>query len=171
MNELTETLTFLIHAIKQFCFGFDKMNETADEYEDGSPARAFYMNAIYQYVAIFYLLDKGSTDFMGGAFYKALKPHGLEGLLKPIEGILQTPIGSTTFGEIVHVFRNKAIVHSNYGDADLGRIYSQANMEDPNIMKQFHELLWDLYIQTKSLAVSLIKSVGLQPEQFGFQVK
>lgn len=171
MNDLENTIVFLIHWIKQFCFGFDKMNEISNEYEDGSPAKAFYLNAIYHYIAIFYLLDKGPSDDMGGTFYKILKPYGFDDLLKPIQKIIQTSIGKTTFGEIIRVFRNKAIVHSNYRDADLDRIYAQVDMEDPNIAKQFRNLLIELYNQTISLAVSLINKIGLELEQFGIKIK
>ena len=131
MNTLTETLVFLVHAVKQFCFGFETLNETADDLEDGSAAKAFYMAAIYNYIAVFYLLDKGG-DPIGGTFYKTLKLHGLEDVLDPIQSIVETPMGSTTFGELVRGFRNKIIVHTNYRDSDLDRLYAAVNMKDPH---------------------------------------
>ena len=67
MNNLEETTVFIIYSIKQFCFGFEAMSEISDHYRDGSPAKAFFLNAIYQYLAVFYLIDKGSNP-IGGYF-------------------------------------------------------------------------------------------------------
>jgi len=170
MDARTETVVFLTHAVKQFCFGFETLNRTADDFADGSAAKAFYMTAIYNHVTVFYLLDKKSREPMGGAFYKALKPLGMADALDPIRAIIETNIGSTTFGEIVRVFRNKVIVHTNYRDDDLERIYAAADMEDPQVAEHFHSLLWDLYAETKLLPVELIQRLGLNPEEFGITI-
>ena len=170
MDDLRQTLVFLIHSVKQFLFGFEILNETADEYDDGSAAKAYYMTSFYNYVAVFYLLDKKLGDAHGGAIYKALKPHGLDHHLTPIADILARPIGSTTFGEIVRVFRNKMIVHTTYSDSDLDRLYADANMQDPAIEQRFHQCLWDLYYETKLLPLNLIEDVGMSPADFGITV-
>lgn len=127
------------------------------------------MNAIYQHIAVFYLLDKGQQDSMGGTFYKALKRIGFEQLLEPIRKVLDTPIGSTTFGEVVRVFRNKAIVHSSYRDADFDRLYKAANMDDPQIAKKLQETLLRVYYLTRLLAPDLIENVGFRLEDFGLR--
>ena len=62
MTDLQQTLVFLIHAIKQFCFGFEQLNDTADDIDDGSAAKAFYMASLYNYICVFYLLDKQPSD-------------------------------------------------------------------------------------------------------------
>ncbi len=170
MNEQFETVTFLIHAVKQFCFGFETLNEISDGLEDGSPAKAFYMTPLYNHIAVFYLLDRRTGDPIGGTFHKALKPLGLDDTLDSIRSIIETRIGSTTFGEIVRVFRNKVIVHTNYRDDDLNRIYAAADMQDPKVAQQFHDLLWGLYAETKLLPVSIIERLGLDPEDFGIRI-
>ena len=167
---LSETLVFLVHAVKQFCFGFETMNDHADEYEEGSAAMAFYMNAIYNHIVAFYLLDKEKNDPMGGSFHKALKLHGLEDALKPIREILESPVGSTTFGEVVRVFRNKVAVHTSYLDRDLDRIYEAADMHVPENVGRFHDLLLRTYQQTKLLPIALIERAGLDPADFGITV-
>lgn len=169
MDDVIQTLTFIVHAIKQFCFGFEKLDETADDYRDGSAAKAFYMTAIYHHLAAFYLLNKDPQQPMGGGFYKALKPYGLERHLDPVNAVLLRPLGSTTFGEVVRVFRNRAIVHPKYQDADVERILRQVDMSNPRTMAEFQALLRDVYVQTKLLAVNLIQAAGLNLEDFGIR--
>jgi hypothetical protein len=136
---------------------------------DGRSEGRYYMSAIYQHIAVFYLLDKGQQDAMGGTFYKALKRIGHERLLEPIQQVLDTPIGSTTFGELVRVFRNKAIVHTSYQDADLDRLYKSANMGDPQTARQFQDTLLDVYHVTRLLAPDLIERAGFRLADFGIR--
>jgi hypothetical protein len=166
-TKFIETVMFIIYAIKQFCFGFEKLDETADDYADGSVGKAFYMTAVYQYLSIFYLLDQRSNQPMGGTFYKALSPLGLESLLDPMKAILAEPLGQTTFGEVVRIFRNKGVVHPNYHDADLDRIYEAVDMEHPEVQKHFQQLLVWIYLETKSLAITLAKMTGHPLSDFG----
>lgn len=170
MDDLQKTLVFLTHAVKQFLFGFEQLNLTADEMEDGSAAKAFYMASFYNYIAVFYLLDKKPSDKYGGTLYKVLKSHSLDHHLEPIAKVLQRPIGTTTFGEIVRVFRNKAIVHTTYTDSDLDRIYASADMENPAVAQSFHDALWDIYYETKLLPLNLIQATGMSPSDFGMTV-
>ena len=167
MTDAQQTLVFVIHAVKQFCFGFEELNRVSDEMQDGSAAKAFYLCSLYHYIAVFYLLDKNGGDARGGALYKALRQHGFEGHLSAVYAALDRPIGGTTFGEMVRVFRNKAIVHTTYADADLDHVYALANMEDPAISEAFHNALWEVYTQTKLLLITLSQLKGLAPSDFG----
>lgn len=171
VTDLQQTLVFLIHAVKQFLFGFEQLNEASDDMDDGSAAKAFYMASLYNYISVFYLLDKQPSDPCGGTVYKALKPYGLEALLAPIGDVLQRPIGRITFGEIVRIFRNKAIVHTTYSDADLDRVYEAVNMEDPAVCAAFQNALWDIYYVTKLLPLNLIREAGMSPTDFGTSVR
>jgi hypothetical protein len=170
MDPLTETMVFLVHAVKQFCFGFERLDDKSDEYEDGSAAKAFYLTSIYNYLAVFYLLDQGPNDALGGAIYKALKRHRLEDALAGIARILRTPIGTTNFGELVRVFRNKVVVHTSYSDADLDRLYEAADMHDSKIVSAYQSALVEVYAETKLLPLVLIPRVGLRLEDFGIHV-
>ena len=79
MEPKVNTITKIVFAIKQFCYGFETMNEMSDKFGDGSPIISFYINSIYQYIAVFYLLNKENNP-MGGTFYKLLKVN-LHGVL------------------------------------------------------------------------------------------
>lgn len=139
--------------------------------EDGSAAKAFYLASLYNYISVFYLLDKQPSDPHGGTLYKALRPHGLDGHLAPIAAILQRPVGTTTFGEIIRIFRNKAIVHTTYSDADLDRICASADMQDATVAEAFNDALFDIFVETKLLPIDLIRSAGMSPEDFGITIR
>jgi hypothetical protein len=166
LTSLEETAIFIIHAIRQFCFGFEKMNNLEEHYVDGSPGKAFFINAIYQQLAVFYLIDKRHSP-IGGVFYPALKKHGLEKLLDPIRRLMETPLGNTTFGEIIRVFRNKVIVHPDFGDSDLDRIYKQVDISMPDIQAQWQDLLLHTYTETKLLAIRIARATGRPLSDFG----
>jgi hypothetical protein len=46
MVSVAETVAFVVYAVKQFCFWFERLYGIADEYQDGSPAKAFYLSAL-----------------------------------------------------------------------------------------------------------------------------
>ena len=166
MANIDETAVFIIHAIKQFCFGFEMMDNLADKYVNGSAGKAFFMSSIYQQLSIFYLIDKKNNP-MGGAFFSELKNHGLEHLLDPIKDLFDTHLGNITFGEVVRIFRNKAIVHPSYRDSDLNRIYSQLDMTKPEIQIRWQELLFRSYTETKLLGINLAKAINRPLSDFG----
>lgn len=170
MDQQRQTAVFLVHAIKQFTFGFETLNATADDNEDGSAAKAFYMGALYNYISAFFLLDRSPNTELGGAIPKALEGLDCVDLLDPIQRVLETRIGATTFGEIVRVFRNKVIVHTSYSDADLDRLYALVDMHDPANQARFHECLWTIYAEIKLLGLRVVERLGCDPKEFGVTV-
>ena len=167
-NSLEETAVFIVQAIKQFCFGFDLMNELSESFEDGSAGKAFYLTAIYQYLAIFYLIDRGSNP-MGGMFYPALKGHNLEYLLDPIQQLLDSKLGNTTFGEVLRIYRNYAIVHTTYNISDLDRIYREVDMQSPDVQENWQNLLLQLFLETRTLGVRVAEASGVPLSDFGIE--
>jgi len=58
---LDETAFFVVHILKEILYGFDQLNTLGPDVEHGSPTKAFYLNSIYNYVALLFLLEgKGS---------------------------------------------------------------------------------------------------------------
>ncbi len=161
-----ETIVLVVHAIKQLTYGFERLDKVADSVADGSAMKAFYMNAIYNHVAAFYLIDKKDKP-MGGAFYPALLKLGLEDLLKPVEDALARPLGSTTVGEVVRVFRNKAVVHPSFQDADLDRIYAAVDMERPENQSCLQDALVEICLESARLAINLADSAGIPRRDLG----
>ncbi len=165
IDNLEETALFIVHAIKQFCFGFELMDNLADNYADGSAGKAFFLNSIYQYLAIFYLIDRGSKP-MGGAFYPALEKHNLQNLLDPARNVLKSKLGNTTFGEVIRMFRNTAIVHTGYSDSDTDRIYKKVDMSELKFQQEWQRLLLKIYKETRLLAIRLAKASGRKLSDF-----
>lgn len=167
-STLDEAAFFIVHTLKQVLCGFDQLDALGQDVDPGSPTMAFYLNSIYNYVALLFLLN-GKDKPMAGSVYPALERHGLADLLDPVKAVLGEPIGGTTFGEAIRVFRNKAIVHSTHADADLERIYEAVNMSRLENQMRWQELLERLSDAIKGLAISVARSTGRSLEDFGFR--
>ena len=162
--EKTETVIFIVQGLKRLFYAFDRLDETCDEAANGSTVKAFYLDAIYNYVSAFVLLDKGSKA-VGGAIPKALERVGLQDALSPIYKILDSSLGSTTFGDTIRIFRNKALVHPQYRDRDLDRIYSLVDMQDPKVQSEFQNKLMQLRDACRQLGLSLATSIDFDPKR------
>lgn len=165
--DLDESAVFLVHTLKQVLYGFDRLDAVSEDVEPGSPAMAFYLGSLYNYLAVLFLLDGGGRP-MGGSAYIALERHGLAGLLDPVKSLLSQRIGTTTFGEVIRVFRNTAIAHSSHSDADLNRVYRSVDMSRPENQTRWQDLLHDLRDEIKTLALAIARSTGRPLEDFGF---
>jgi hypothetical protein len=166
-GDLDETAVFLVLTLKQVLYGLDRLDAISDEVEAGSPAMAFYLASIYNYVAVLFLLD-GKGKPMGGSAYPALDRHGLAHLLDPMKALLEEPLGSTTFGEVLRVFRNTAIAHSTHGDADLDRVYAAVDMGRAVNQARWQDLLHRLRGELEGLAPAVARATGRPLEDFGF---
>lgn len=166
VNErLQEVVVFMVHGLKRLDYGFHRLDEVSDA-ADASPQKAFYFDGIYNYVSAFFLLD--SEDHPpGGTFHKVLADQDLQNLLDPVRSILDTPLGETTFREVIRLFRNRALIHTSHRDADLEVIYSKVDMEDRAVQEQFQNLLRDLRAACQQLAVALCHSASIDPRELG----
>ncbi len=157
VDPLTETVVFIVHALKRLSYGFRRLDEVADSAKDGSPKKAFYLDGVYGYVAAFFLLDKKAKT-PGGAFYRALEPFGLTHLLDPVRAVLDAKFGGETFGKTILAFRNKALVHPRYRHSDVDKVYAHLNMLDPSVRADFQERLERLHETCLTLALELAKA-------------
>ena len=80
-------------------------------------------------------------------------------------------MGTTTFGEVVRVVRNKVVVHSTYRDSDLDKLYREVDMQNLANQTRFQQLLVQLHAETRELALRLVQEAGLRPEDFGIHDK
>jgi|GEM_PF-2539675 len=166
---LEETVVHILQPIKQFCYGYEKLRQTSREVPDGSPQSSFYATSIYHFIAVFYLIDKGKNE-MGGSLYKALRAHDLQHLLGRVRETMEAPLGETNFGEVVRIFRNKILAHPKYHSRSLDRIYEKVDMEDPDVLKRFYNLIHRTYILTKGLSVQLAMETDATPEDIGLKM-
>ena len=90
----------MIVSLKEFSFGFDTGERMSTEVEQGSAPMRFYLNSLYRSCCNYYLV--------GGAhkLLNILKKIGSGDLLEPVETLLATPLGETTFSEILRTYRD-----------------------------------------------------------------
>jgi hypothetical protein len=161
-----QTVVFIVHAIKQLTYGFERLDEVAESAADGSAMKAFYMNAVYNHIAAFYLLyDKQRK--VTGAFRYALRQLDQEDLLDPVDKILARPMGTITVGEVIRAFRNKGIVHSSFQDADLERIYEAVDVELPENQALLQDALAGICLESASLAINLADAARIPRRNLG----
>ena len=104
---------------------------------------------------------------MGGTFYKTLKPMGLEFRLDDVREVLEKPLGEASFGWVILKLRNRFVVHGTYQVSDLDEIYEKVDMENPKIQEHFQELMMDIYLETRELAILLCEDAGIDHEDCG----
>jgi len=165
--KLDETAVFLVNVLKQLLYAFDRLDAIADSAVDGSPVKAFYLNSIYNYVALLFLLDGDKGKPMAGSAYPALQKHGLGVLLESMRELLAEPLGATTFGEVIRIFRNSAYVHPTYSRDDVKRVYKAVDMGLPENQTRWQGLLHRLYDEVTDLAVTIARSTGRPLSDFG----
>jgi hypothetical protein len=136
--------------------------------EDASPKAAFYFDAIYNYTALLFLLDSKDKP-MGGSAYPALARHGLHPLLKPVQSLLDEPVGDTTFGGLILAFRNNAIVHSKHSYSDLDKVSARVDLGSDLDQRRWLSLLQDLRARVATLEVDVICATGRPQSDFGFE--
>jgi|GEM_PF-1920949 len=140
----------MIVSLMEFSFGFDTGERISTEVEQGSAAMRFYLNSLYQYCCNYYLV--------GGAnkLRNILKEIGSGDLLEPLDTLLATPLGETTFGEILRTYRDKFLTHQTFtlGPIQSG-VYRKYNMLEPDKGKLFQMMANDLFFLTKQLFLNL----------------
>ena len=95
-------------SLKEFSYAFDTARQVAGFSAEGSAAMRFYTNAMYQYVAAYFLVGGGNK------LSDKLRSLGSGDLLDPIEETLATELGTTTVRELLSVFRSKFLVHQSF---------------------------------------------------------
>lgn len=145
-----EQIQLMLVSLKEFCYGFDRLESIAGELEPGVATIRFYFNSLYQYVGNYYLV--------GGAnkLINVLENIGSGDLLRPITELLDIPLGSTTFGQIVRSFRDKFLTHQSFVFRTLEReVHDRFDILDPANAELFAGLVQQLFSRTKELYVNI----------------
>ena len=165
---LDETVLLLVNTLRRLLYGFQCVDDFGPDVEDASPKAAFYLDAIYNYTALLFLLD-GKGKPMGGSAYPALARHGLESLLQPVQSLLDEPIRDTTFGALVIAFRNKAIVHSSHSYSDLDKLSDRVDLGSDLDQLRWLSLLQALRARVAELEVDVMRASVRPASDFGFE--
>ena len=145
-----ELVHLMLFSLKEFSYGIDRMDEIwKPGQEPGAQAR-FYMTSLHQYCANYFMLTGAHK------LRDVLRALGSGDLLKPIEDLLATPLGESTFGEILKTFRNKFLTHQSFTLDPVNRgIDAKFDLDDPENSALLTDLIEKLFRQTKQLYVAL----------------
>ena len=124
-------------------------------------ARFYHQFAGLHLISTMFLVDKGDKP-MGGFCYRVLEPLGLGDLLDPIRGIMESPIGNTTFGDFIRRSRNKLAVHGDLSFGSLPSVDKQVPF-DTNAVEGFQDLLERLAEEVENLEDNLTRLIQVEP--------
>ncbi len=145
-----QQIGFMLVSLKEFSYGFDRLMEVAAEVEDGSAIIRFYSNSLYQYVTGYFLL-RGNYKL-----HNILTNLGSDDLLEPIDKLIQTQLGTTTFGDLIRAFRNKFLTHQSF---DLSKVKQHVHMrfdiDNPVNAELLRNMIFKLFSETKTLYINL----------------
>ena len=152
MNEEDKkTIELVIFHCRMFEYGFSQTYSPSLEaagFADPIP-RFYHMFAGMHLIFTMFLVDKADKR-MGGYCYRVLEPMGVEGLLDKIGEIMDSPVGSTTFGDFIRHSRNKLTVHENLGFDSLPSVDKEVPF-DEGAVQSFEDLLERLGEEVKNL--------------------
>jgi hypothetical protein len=145
-----EQLQLMIMSLQEFSYAFQRAVQLTGTIDESSATARFYAHSMYQYCANYYTISgplklRVQLDQLGSA-----------DLLEPIVEMLDTTLGSTTFGEIVDVFRDKFLVHQSFRlDVIEKHVYKKFDMSDEGNALYFASLVQKLFKRTQELYVNL----------------
>src|SRR5262245_11950393 len=134
-NKEQEKVAHIISALKEFNYGCERMNWVIDNAERASAIYRFYMNALYGYLARFFLVK-------GLNLSTAMKDLAIDDLLAPINEILDRPLGETNLRHVLGVYRDKMLAHPQFSFAPVVEaIYGKFDMDEPENQGKFEEAM------------------------------
>ena len=95
---------------------------------------------------------------MSGFCYRTLKPLGLGDLLKPIQKIMDTPLGNTTFGDYIRRSRAKLCTHGDLSFKSLPGEEQKITSNNKEVLK-FQDLMEKLIQEVIILKEKLEKNI------------
>jgi hypothetical protein len=145
-------LATLGRAIHEICFGFEKLEESANLTDGGSTPVRFYINSIYHYLSSMFLIDKSNDSHKklgnGGSVIFVLEPIGLRDLIRPINDIFNSDLApGVKFGDLILKVRHSFLVHGKFYPSSTEYIVQQTNLRDPKQQERNTALLWDVFYQ------------------------
>lgn len=145
-----EQISLMLLSLKEFSYGYDRANEVAKHVSPGAAMLRFYMTSLYHYCANYFLV--------GGAnkLRNVLEQLSSHDLLQPIDSLLSTRLGDTSFGEVIRTWRDKVLTDQSFTFAPLEtRIMHKFNYLEPENSKILTAMIQDLFVETKRLYVAL----------------
>ena len=145
-----EQVRLMLFSLKEFSYGVDHMDEIwRPGQEPGAQAR-FYMTSLHQYCANYFMLTGAHK------LRDVLRSLGSGDLLEPVEALLATPLGESTFGEILKTFRNKFLTHQSFTLDPVNRgIHAKFDLDSEQNSATLTDMIEQLFRHTQQLYVAL----------------
>lgn len=145
-------LATLGRAVHEICYGFERLEESANLSDGGSTPVRFYINSIYHYLSSMFLIDKSAVSHkklgIGGSVIFVLEPIGLSDLIRPINDIFNSELApGAKFGDLILKVRHSFLVHGKFSPNATEYIVQQTNLRDPKQQERNTALLWDVFYQ------------------------
>jgi len=153
-NQLTgrekEQVRLILTSMKEFSYGVDRLDALWSPDQPITAQIRFYMTSLHQYCANYFLLTGAHK------LRNVLVRLGSGDLLRPINELLATRLGDTTFGEILKTFRNKFLTHQSFTMDPIDReIQSKFDLDDPSNSARLTDLIERLFRSTQQLYAAL----------------
>ena len=153
-NDKRTELLLAIFQLREFAHGYNAHFLVAGFTHVGVPARMFYVDSLRQYCANFYFMNFSRGDDTN--LLKTLDKFELRHLAKPVDELLATNLGSSTFGELLRTYRDVFLVHKLFQIAPLEkRFYPKFDVRDDEKMLRYNKLEDDLFLETERLLYGL----------------
>ena len=138
-------------SLQEFQYGYNRLRTLMSSETPASPIRRFYQNALHERCANYYLV-RGDHKLL--PYLRAL---GLDQHVNRVREILSRRFGSSTFGRVFRLMRDKGLVHSDYDHhglrSDLLALVPDALT--PNRILEYERLSRELLDDTAALADEL----------------
>lgn len=162
----------MLGTLHELMYCYERVNEASViTWSQSTPVR-LYVNSIFHYVSALFLLDWKQNKTQGfpspGTAIKALFPLGLENLLDPVYQILNSPFGTTTFGETIRRVRNGQFVHGTFSYDDIKQIASETSIHDIGqkfIFNLYQFRLFEQIVIIKLKIISVLTAAEVDVDQ------
>ena len=146
-------LGLLLHSMFGFSGGYAKLFLEAQLSPIGSPEQSFYLNSLRTMCVSYFI---GTSRRKGDVNIRdILEKHELSHLLEPIDEILETSLGSTSFKDILTKFRNKYLMHELFQLHPLETLYESFDLRDDFNWIVYNSLEDSLFKETEKVFYSL----------------
>lgn len=145
-------------SFKEYLYGYKRLETVVKNPKSSRTKALFYYTSMYKYLADYFAI----TD----AFvFKTLKKIGLSDLSKPIEALVQKPLGKITYGEFLRRLRNKSLVHEGYASMASHMVHVEGGQYELLGLSMLTHYNKQMFHEIKNLHRKLIK---LLPKNKGY---
>ena len=132
----------MLLSMSGFVHGYRRLDAESNLYGDVSPAQQFYLNSLRALIVNYFIGTSKSPSDVNAR--DILEKHGLHQLLVPIDRLLDTPLGATTYKGIVTKFRNKYLTHELFQVKPLQKLHDDFDLQKNVNWVTYHGVFYDL---------------------------